>query len=459
MATHHDTIVIGAGITGLVASYKLCKQGQKVALLEASDRVGGVIRSEQKQGFLVEYGPNSFLESGETTELITELGLNEELVSANPKAPRYIYFRDRLEAVPMSPPALIATRLLSVKGKLRLLSEPFVAPRRFNDEEESLASFVCRRFGQEVHDRLFSPFVSGVYAGNTELLSASACFPKLTDLEKEHGSLFFGMVKTIFAKREAKKAKSSSRLSSFRSGMQTLPHRLAEKIGNSLLLSAKIEKINISQQSPKYSVEFVRDGQRYSFTSDNLIVATPTKIVVELLGDQLPELSKELETIEYTRLAVIHLSFKVSDIARSLNGFGFLIPRGQSVRTLGTIWNSSLFPNRAPEGEVLFTSFIGGAHDLGAVELRDEELVAIVSGELKKILSTSADAKLISLWKWQKAIPQYCIGHVAKLKRIEAAVKGQKGLYLAGNYLQGVSVPDCVSRAIKIAEDINKTTC
>jgi protoporphyrinogen/coproporphyrinogen III oxidase len=463
MSEKRQAIVIGAGITGLVTAYELQKRGLSVSLLERADTVGGVIQSERRDDYLLERGPSSFLESEEALQLIEELGLESSFVAADPKAPRFIYFGSKLEQVPMSPLAFLTTSLLSVKGKLRIFAEPFIPPRR-GEGDESIADFVRRRIGKEGHDRLLAPFVSGVYAGNTEALSMAASFPKMVELESKYGSLVLGAIRSARQKRLEESEKKGSvkrfpggkRLCSFLDGMATLPGALARKLDDSLMTSCKSIDITIGSDSPRYRVRVNQLSENRELSTDTLVLATPATPTAKIIGHKFPSLATELESIEYAPMGIVYLSFDKLEIGRSLDGFGFLVPRNQGVRILGCVWNSSLFPARSPLDRALVTSFIGGAHDRGAVDLTDEELIKIVGGELKSILRTPATPAPVGVWRVRQAIPQYMIGHVARVARIREIEKAQPGLHFAGNYMQGVSVPDCISRAMKLASHIAK---
>jgi protoporphyrinogen/coproporphyrinogen III oxidase len=465
VSDYRQAIVIGAGITGLVAAYELQKRGLSVSILERSNIVGGVMRTEHRDGFLLEAGPNSFLESEEALQLISDLGLDSKFVAADPKAPRYIYLRGRLEPVPMSPLAFLTTSLLSFTGKLRFFAEPLIPARR-SEEDESIASFVRRRIGKEAHDHLLSPFVSGVYAGNTEVLSMASSFPKMVELERKYGSLVIGMIRSaIESRREqtnnkkptVKRVPGGKRLCTFMDGLSTLPNTISQKLDDALMTSCESIEIIINANSPRYRLLFRQQGETREFSTDKLIMATPAAEAGQLLSRHIPKLAEELEAIEYAPMAIVYISFDEQELSRPLSGFGFLVPRNQGIRILGSVWSSSLFPSRAPQGRTLLTNYIGGSHDPAAIDLSDDELTRIVGKELQSILGTSATPKAIGVARVRRAIPQYRLGHVARLARIREIEKAQAGLHLAGNYLQGVSVPDCISRALKLADQLTAT--
>jgi oxygen-dependent protoporphyrinogen oxidase len=482
--SHRHAIVIGAGISGLVCAYRLKALGMDVTLIEKSDRVGGVIQSERIDGYLIERGPNSSQGSEELMALVEELGITDELVEGDPKAPAYVYFNGALHPVPSGVGAFIKSGLLSLSGKLRILKEPFVPARR-SDSEESVASFAWRRIGREASERMVAPFVSGIYAGDAEQLSVQAAFPRLANLETGYGGLFRGM----FAKaREARRAKRDAaavldkaaptrrRLCSFRSGMALLPKSLASKLGEDLLTGCDELRIAdcglpIEETSPGNSqsairnsqsnlltVEFARAGDRHQLTCERLIVATPAGVAASLVAPLSDELSRLLGEIAYPPLAIVSLAYDESAIASKLDGFGFLVPPSERMNILGCVWNSSLFDGRAPLGKALVTVFIGGARNPDAALAADAELVSTAHVELCKVLGISGDPQVVAITRYQRSIPQYNLGHFARVLRIESLVGECPGLSLIGNYLHGVSTGDCIKEADRVAKEVATST-
>jgi protoporphyrinogen/coproporphyrinogen III oxidase len=454
--TKFDAIIIGAGISGLVAAHRLQTMRRRVLLLESGDRIGGVIQSLDAEGFLIEQGPNSLRGTHELLDLVEELDLMAELVTADPRAPAYVYFNRELHAVPMGPPALIKTKLLSGGAKLRLLREPFIH-RRTAPGEESIASFVRRRLGPEILDRMVAPFLSGVYAGAPDALSVQACFPRLAEFEAEAGSVIRGGVRAMrAAKKEAGEPKRSLRpyrLCSFRGGLKTLTQTLARSLGESLQTQARVVKI---ERNEFYEIGYEQDGRRLTVASPALIIAAPADAAARLLGETAPDIASLLSEIEYVSIASVPLAYRVKQLSRPLDGFGFLAPRSEGLRTLGSIWNSALFTDRSPEGWTFTTNFIGGATDPEAVRLSDEALIETVHRDLNQALGITGAPRRLPITRYERAIPQYNLGHAARVTAIDSLLKHHRGLRLAGNYLHGVSLGDCIKNADAIAHEINQ---
>lgn len=461
MRNDYPAVVIGAGISGLVCAYRLKVLGIEAALIEKSDRAGGVIQSENIDGYLIERGPNSSQGTEELLSLVEELGITNEILEGDPKAPAYVYHQGRLHPVPSGAAAFIKSDLLSLRGKLRIFKEPFVPPRR-SSSEESVASFARRRIGSEAADRMVAPFVSGIYAGDAERLSVQAAFPKLANLETGYGGLFRG----TFAKaREARRAKKTAgsvlakasparrRLCSFRSGMGFLPKTLAAKIGEDLFTSCQNLVVHDAGDS-QFELSFVRDGSQHIFGCQRLIIATPSSIASSLVEPISAELSHLLAEIDYPPLVIVSLAYDESSVGVNLDGFGFLVPPGEKMNILGCVWNSSLFNNRAPEGKALLTVFVGGARNPSAAQAPDADLVSMVHIDLQQVLKISSDPKIVSITRYERSIPQYNLGHYSRVQNIARLLSKLPGLQLIGNYLHGVSTGDCIKEAERVAKEV-----
>jgi oxygen-dependent protoporphyrinogen oxidase len=449
MAQPNQAIVIGAGISGLACAYRLKRLGIGVTLLEAQERAGGLIGTVKKDGFLFESGPQSFQGTDALLNLIRELGIEGELQQADPRAPRYILRAGRLQKIPMSPQGLLASSLLNAGSRWKIASEPFrrTAPP---SKEESVADFVRRKFGHEILEYLVAPFVSGVYAGDPEKLSLRAAFPTLEEWERRHGSVVRGAMKSRPAKGERT---GPPPLCSFRSGLAALIQALRQNLSEAVQAGAAVYGIKrTTSRENEYEVRFTRNGASETIFASVVVVAAPAYTASHLVGAMSASMSQALSAIAYAPVAVVAAGYHVQQIGLPLDGFGFLVPRSENTRTLGTVWNSSLFPGRAPEGFAVLTSFVGGATDLEIVEKSDSEIAAIVSAENARILGIEGPPVAQAVWKYAKALPQYNLGHGHLIESARDAERALPGLFLAGNYLEGPAIGKCVEQGFRTAE-------
>lgn len=453
MADLPITVVVGAGISGLTCAYALKKSGQNVLVLNASARAGGVIQSVEEDGNLFELGPQSFSSTLQLTELCDELGLTKELLAAPHGAPRYVLIDGKLLPVPLSPPALVASSLLSWNTKFSFLRDGFgrTTPP---DEDESIAAFVRRKFSAEFLDRLAGPLVSGIYAGDPEQLSLRAAFPKLHQAEKAAGSLIRGAIKlgAKAGQRTMSRARPQPGLLSFRKGNETLVRGLAKALGTALRCNVAVNEMRRAG-SQLSLIARTAEGTE-TFECSRLVIGAPTDAAAGLLQNIAPSASEALERISYAPVAVVSLGYQREQLGGSLDGFGFLAPRSSGMRTLGSVWNSSLFPARAPQGQVLLTSFLGGATDPTATSLSGDELASIAHREIKPLLKISGEPVTRRVTRYSRAIPQYNLGHLERLKTIQNAIGSIPGLWIVGNYWKGPAISACVENSLAIAEQI-----
>lgn len=462
-----DVLVIGGGISGLTTAFTIAEASPlRVAIAEAGEQWGGSIVSQSNEaGFLWELGPNSFTPNTALLELVERLGLSERLIWADAKLPRFVFWGDRLHAVPSSPPALLKTELLSLAGKLRAIrgAMGFVAPAM--TEHESVASFFRRHLGQEVVERLVAPFVSGVYAGDPEQLGVSAAFSKVFQLEREYGGLLAGF---LLSRQKSSQAQSKTQkispkiklgqLGSLQGGLQVLPQAIAQKLSQTsahLYQQWRCQKLSYSADSQTYKAQFATPDGTAEIQSRSVVLATPAYACAEILRHFCPLASEILASIDYPPVACVALAYPASSLRFPLKGFGNLIPRGQGIRTLGTIWASSLFPNRAPQSWQLLLNFIGGATDPQIAHLSAEEIVHAVDQDLRQILlqpDTTSAPQVLAVKLWQKAIPQYGLDHVAKMENLQKAIARLPNLYLCGNYSDGVALGDCIRRGMALGK-------
>ena len=433
------TIVVGAGMSGLVRARALVERGEDVVLLEASDRPGGAVRTERKDGFLLELGPNTVRPTPELWDLVGDLGLRDEALLADPRLPRYVEWDGKLHALPMGPGSLIGTPLLSARGKLRLLAEPFA--RRGTDAEESVHAFFARRLGEEIADRFIEPFVGGIFAGSSRDLSIAAAFPSLARWDREHGSILRGALAD--RKKKTPRDRSVPRgLLSFRDGLETLPKALASSLGGRLEPGTRVEAV-----TPLPGGRWKLMTSRGERETDRVVLASPAWESARLLRSFAPEAADALAGIPHPFLAVVHGSVALASLPGPFHGFGHLVVPQAGRRILGAVWSSSLFAGRAPEGQTLITIFLGGARDPEAETLSDDELTRIAAADAAAALGATEGLRAVSITRYSRSIPQYVFGHLDRIETLARAESRWPGLVLIGNYRGGVSVGDVVEQA------------
>jgi oxygen-dependent protoporphyrinogen oxidase len=459
-------LVIGGGISGLVCAHALRKAGVDALVVEASGCAGGAVRTERRDGYLLELGPQSFSGTTQMLQLFDDLGIRQHVVQAPAGAPRYVLVNGKLQKVPMSPPAFLTSGFVGLGTKFAVFRD-LIGKSTPPEQDESIASFVRRKFSATMLDRLVGPFVSGVYAGDPERLSLRSAFPMLHDAEKRKGSVIRGLFSRA-EKQNPDQPRQRPTLLNFREGTQTFSDALAAKLGDRLLLNTSVQNLALDRSEPALTFRVTAQvGQEQrSFIAEHVIVATPTDVAAALLRGIEPIASDRLAEIEYAPIAVVSLAFQKDKVGDPLHGFGFLLPRSAGIRTLGTVWNTSLFPNRAPESDVLLTSFVGGATDPQATQLSSEELVAMVEREIGPLVGIRQDAAagrskhrpyksdFSNVTVYPHALPQYNLGHGERLAAIDQSLKNHPNLDLIGNYLTGPSIGSCVERSLWVAEQI-----
>ena len=457
MTGQGDVIVVGAGISGLTVAYFLRRAGMSVTVLDPGDAPGGTMQTIKDGEWMVETGPNSALE---TTPLFGEmfdgLGIAGERLYADPRGERRYILRDAvLHPLPMSPGAFLASSLWSTAGKLRLMKEPFVGRAV---EEETVAQFVRRRLGEEFLEYAINPFVAGVYAGDPASLSVRAAFPKLYALEEKYGGLIRGMVRGAGErKKRAEKAKDRARMFSFRTGMQTFPLALGRYLGDGLRLQCAATSVGRNDapgSPPAFTVRYRRGGETGSLEAPAVVLAVPAYIAGDFVRPFSESLGEALCRIFYPPVAEVFLGFPESRVGRPLDGFGYLIPEKEKRTILGTIWSSALFPGRAPAGHVALTTFVGGARQPLVAALDDRDLTRTVVSELRSLMGITGDPVYAKIIRWEKAIPQYNLGHLALMDGIRGLERQVPGLYLCGNYRGGIAVGDCLMSGESLARRI-----
>lgn len=459
MPNQVQVLVVGAGISGLAISFALQKAGILTLTVDSAARTGGVIRSLKRDGYLLECGPQSFSGNASITSISTDLGLLSDRVLADPKAPRYVMIDGRLQLVPMSP-ALLASPLMSGGTRSALLRD-IIGGSTAPEPDESVASFVRRKFSATLLDRLVGPFVSGIYAGDPEKLSLRAAFPILYEAEKSSGSVIRGAIKIMKARKAAagNAPREKPTLQTFQSGNESLIQALTERLDNSLYCNVEVASIQSLDPVPEPAAPRFRATMRTpkgeeTVEAERLVLAVPTNVAGKLLAPLHADFASLLCGVEYAGVAVVSLGYRKEDVAHALDGFGFLVPRSTGLSVLGTVWNSSLFPGRAPNGQALLTSFVGGATNPGVLQQSAEELASLVHREIKPLLGVRKEPVFTNVTIWPRALPQYNLGHNARLAAINKLCANFPGLYFAGNYLNGPAIGTCIEQSLKVANEI-----
>ena len=456
MADRASVVVIGAGISGLTSAWWLHRAGVDVAVMERDASPGGTMQTIHENGWLVETGPNSALETTPLlSQMFEDLGISHERVYANEASNKRFILRDgTLHQLPMSPGSFLTSSLWSLKGKLRLLGEPFVGRA---DHEETIAEFVERRLGKELLDYGINPFVAGVYAGNPEELSVRAAFPKLYALEEKYGGLIKGMLRgRKERKHRAERSKDRAKMLSFVNGMQTFPNIIAAGLKERVRLGCEVQAVSRGENGEKGYTLFYRSkgGESGSLHADAVVAAVPSFVAASLLAPFSRSLTEGLRSIYYPPVTEVFLGFHSSQRSIPLDGFGFLVPAKEHRRILGTIWSSSLFSARAPEGHVALTTFVGGSRQPELADLKDSELQDLVTGELQSIMHITGPPVFTKIIRWTKAIPQYNLGYHEITGAIDQFELEHPGLFICSNYRGGIAVGDCVMSGEKIASRV-----
>jgi oxygen-dependent protoporphyrinogen oxidase len=447
--------VLGGGVTGLAAAYRLTRLGHEVRLFERSSQVGGALATEREGGWLVEKGPNSLQDTPIVASLVRELGLKAECIVADPAAKnRYVVRGGQLQAIPLSPSALLLSRLFSTRTKLRLLTECFTRPP-VRPSDVSVADFVRGHFGSEVLDYVFQPLISGIYAGDPSRLSAREAFPRWWDLERTYGSLVLGQLATA-RERDERGEPPAPGLISFRNGLQTLSETLASRLSaTTLVLNTTIESL---RPGPRWRVGVRdRDGSTREETFDAVVSALSAPALAKLpFGSAGERPFSFLGAVPHAPVASLFLGFRREQVRHSLAGFGVLVPAVEKRGFLGAIFSSSLFPGRAPEGHVAITVLAGGILQPAVAALTADELWAHVRGDLGTLLGIEGEPVFCRHTYWSEGIPQYNLGHDRMLAGIAAFAHSYPSLWIAGNFRYGISVPDCLQSGMRRAENVGR---
>jgi oxygen-dependent protoporphyrinogen oxidase len=457
-------VIVGAGISGLCTAHYLVKtlsaagREAEILLFEAEKVPGGKMRTVREDGFNMEWGPNGFLTNKPySLELVKDLGIEDRLAPSSDVArKRFIYSGGRLHRLPETPQAFFASNLLSLPGRLRILWEPF-APGPPSGVDESLGDFARRRLGAEALEKLLDPMVTGIFAGDPDTMSLRSCFPLIHELEQKYGGLVKGMISLQRERRKAGENREMSAgpggiLMSFDAGVQTLIDVLASLLSEGLHTGIAVESVR--QRGGRFLLSLVENGRRGEIDTDALVLATPAYSAASALGELDPGISEALSAIPYSPISVVALGYDQATIGNPLDGFGFLIPRLEKRKILGALWDSSVFPNRAPAGKALIRAMVGGVRDPDLAALPAGDLIALAREELSKTMGIAAAPALARAFFHDKGIPQYLVGHGKVLERLEARLAEIPGLYLNSNAYRGIALNDCVLQSRLTAERI-----
>jgi oxygen-dependent protoporphyrinogen oxidase len=454
-----SVIIVGAGISGLSVAYRLRQRAPhaEITLLEQDHRPGGTVWTLRDGGFQLEIGPNGFLDSKPgTVNLCRDVGLGDRLEEASAAAAtnRFLLRGNKLKVLPAGLGAFLSTDLLSWRGKWNLLLERWRrSPRETQDE--SIDAFARRRAGKEAAEVFADALVTGIYAGDPRLLSLPACFPRLAALEREYGSLLKGFAQSARRRRrdaavKGEKQQRSGRMWSFREGLRLLIETLACSLEHPPIYGAGARRIE-RQGDPVHPTWIVRGAGDDQWRGDAVVLTCPAYRQAGLIANIDASLADEIAAIPYNRVAVVGLGYRRQDVPLSLDGFGFIAPQNTRRDLLGVQWCSSIFPGRAPESAVLLRALCGGWHRAEVVGWDDDRLLAAIRAELRLAMGITAAPIFAKIVRWDRAIPQYHVGHLQRLERVDRHLTHHPGLFLGGNAYRGVALNDCTEQGQVLA--------
>ena len=481
-------VVVGGGISGLATAFRIQQRFSarqeplEIVLLEAQGRLGGKIQSEQRDGYLFEWGPNGFLDGKpDTLDLCRDLEIHGELLASTEAArKRYVLSGGKLHRVPEGPAEFFRSSLLTLGGRLRILREPWVPATR-PGLDTSIAEFGTRRLGKEAADKLLDPMVSGIFAGDPALLSLEACFPRIAELERDHGSLIralFALQKErrreIRARRQAGSASGGQEnkaakkagpagpagvLVSFRDGVERLVRALAGRLRGPRQIGCAVESVMPERRASGktgYRIRYDQGGSKGEVLCDAVVLALPAYGSARVLGEVDAGLRSLLLGIPYSALAVVGLGFREGETPGPLDGFGFLVPYAESTAVLGSLWTTRIFESRSPSGHVLTRNMVGGWRNSWVVSADESELEAMVLGLLERATGVKGKVAFRYVVRHEQAIPSYLIGHGRRLEQIGNLLAPFPGVYLTGNAYRGVAINDCTREAVRVAGDVER---
>jgi protoporphyrinogen/coproporphyrinogen III oxidase len=446
-------VVIGAGISGLSCAFRLKQLGMPCLLLEASARPGGVIATTHRNGCLVELGPQSPRFSPSIRRLLSDLGIEHEFIAGNPKAKRYILREGRLRRVPFGPIEFLTSDLVGPATKFRLVKEAFTSTSP-PTEEETLATFVSRKFGDEILQNLVDPIISTVFFADAYKMGMQSAFPALVEWERNHGSVVRGAFRARSKNNNSMKVTDSlPSLGSLQSGMSRLPERMAQELRDEIHYGETVQSMSLRRAEVEGRARWViRLASGAQCEAEHVVVALPAHEAAKTLESSLPALAGHLRGIEYASMCGVSNVYERKDVRNALDGFGFMVPRNEGLRTICTFWNSSQFPNRAPQDKVLVTNFVRSEPDAAPGE---HVIMRAVASENAAVLGIAGEPLAQFYWEQPQALPQYNLGHRDRISAIEQELLGAPGLHLTGNYFRGRAIGDCADLAFHVAETLH----
>jgi len=462
-------IIIGGGIAGLAAAHRIQREindgsALECLLLEGNDRFGGKISTEKSDGFVIERGPDSFISQKPAgIQFCKQLGLEDSLTGTNPGAPStFVYTGGKLVTMPDGLSLMIPTKFLpfaltplfSLPGKIRMAFDLLI-PKKTDDSDESLASFVRRRMGEEALNKMAEPMLAGIYASDPEKMSIKSTFPMFVETERKYRSLIIGMLarkKAMLMNAEKRPATAYSLFMTLKDGLGEMVAAAIKKSPNIQFKSgAKVKSLEKKQEGWRLQLE---DGMEH--LADAVILATPGAITAKLLQPVAPESAELLSGIEYVSTATVTLGYKKEGFSHSLDGFGFVVPRSEGRSILACTWTSSKFPHRAPEGYVMLRCYLGGALQEEVAEKDAETLETLVRNDLKEIMGINETPVFCKVFKNQKSNVQYHVNHSERIDSIMKGLENHAGLFLAGSAYRGIGIPDCIKNGTESAESVVK---
>ena len=452
-------VVVGGGLSGLAVAYRLKQRAPhaRIVVLEKQSRLGGNVLTVVKDGFRIECGPNGFLDSKPSTiGLCRDLGLGDRLLAASEgsRKNRYLFHKGKLRALPGSFASFLSSGVLSWSGKYRLLTEKYRKRSGDVPEDESISQFATRRAGREVADVLADAMVTGIHAGDPKLLSAAACFPRLSQFEREHGSVMRGFNAVAANRRKEAEANgvapAPQKMWSFRDGLQAMIDSLETQLGSGIVRGVSVKRIQKTFNGWR-----VHGEGNDTWDADAVVLAAPSYEQAEQLAEVDTGLANEVTGIAYNRIVVVAMGYNQADVSsKNLDGFGFIVPENTRRDILGVQWCSSIFPDRAPPGKVLWRALCGGWNRPEIADWPDEQLIQSVRNELRLTMGVAATPVMSHVVRWPKAIPQYHVGHLARMVRIDENLRRFPGLFLGGNAYRGIAMNDCTEQAEAMASRI-----